>query len=357
MERLKAVLLVGGLGTRLRPLTNDRPKSIVPVLNRPVLEHTLAYLKQYGIKDIIITLNYLPEVIEDYFGDGSKFGVNLAYFMETEPRGTAGAVKNAESYLDSPFFVLNGDIFTDLDLTEMYAFHRKRKAQATIALTQVEDPSAFGVVDTEPDGRVKKFIEKPPRGTASSNWINAGTYILEPDVLSEIPAGVNHMFERGLFPHLVNTGKPVYGYPYKGYWLDMGTPGQYYNINMDFLNCKISNTLVKKNGPKPVYNKKNISMHPSASIKGCVIIGDGCEIGTGVKVIGPAVIGKNCRLNDGAVVENSILWDGVTVGENSRVNRCIISSGTVIPAEASLEGNIVTPAETLSLNLPDRTEK
>jgi len=357
MERPKAVLLVGGLGTRLRPLTNDRPKSIVPVLNRPVLEHTIVYLKQYGIKDIIITLNYLPEVIEDYFGDGSKFGVNLAYFMEKEPRGTAGAVKNAESYLDSSFFVLNGDIFTDLDLDEMYAFHRKRKAQATIALSYVKDPSAFGVVDTEPDGLVKRFIEKPPPGTAPSNWINAGTYILEPEVLAEIPPGIHHMFERGLFPHLVNTGKPVYGYPYKGYWLDMGTPAQYYNINMDFLNSRITNTLAKKNELKPVYNKKQVSVHASASITGHVVIGNGSEIGPGVKVIGPAVIGKDCRLNDGAVIENSVLWDGVTVGDNSQVNRCIISSGTVIPGGQNLEGSIVTPAETVTLNLPDRTVK
>jgi len=357
MERLKAVLLVGGLGTRLRPLTNDRHKSIVPVLNRPVLEHTIAYLKQYGIIDIIITLNYLPEVIEEYFGDGSKFGVNLAYFMEKEPRGTAGAVKNAESYLDSSFFVLNGDIFTDLDLAEMYAFHRKRKAQATIALSYVKDPSAFGVVDSEPDGLVKRFIEKPPPGTAPSNWINAGTYILEPEVLAEIPPGVHHMFERGLFPHLVNTGKPVYGYPYKGYWLDMGNPAQYYNVNMDFLNSKITNTLVKKNENKPVYNKKRVNIHPSASITGHVVIADGGEIGQEVKVIGPAVIGENCRLHDGAVVENSILWDGVTVGENCRVTRCIISSCTVIPADQNIGDNIVTPAEMVKLNLPDSAVK
>jgi mannose-1-phosphate guanylyltransferase len=352
MERLKAVLLVGGLGTRLRPLTNDRPKSIVPVLNRPVLEHTIAYLKQYGVNDIIITLNYLPEVIEDYFGDGSKFGVNLAYFMEKEPRGTAGAVKNAESGLDSAFFVLNGDIFTDLNLTEMYAFHRKRKAQATIALSYVKDPSAFGVVDTEPDGRVKRFIEKPPPGTAPSNWINAGTYILEPEVLAEIPPGVHHMFERGLFPHLVNTGKPVYGYPYKGYWLDMGTPAQYFNINMDFLNSKINDTLAKKNENKPVYNKKQVTIHESASITGHVIIGDGGEVGQGVTINGPVVIGKDCRLSDGAVIENSILWDGVTIGENSHINRCIISSGTVIAADQNIEDNIITPAETVTLNLP-----
>jgi mannose-1-phosphate guanylyltransferase len=165
------------------------------------------------------------------------------------------------------------------------------------------------------------------------------------------------MFERGLFPHLVNTGKPVYGYPYKGYWLDMGNPAQYYNVNMDFLNSKITNTLVKKNENKPVYNKKRVNIHPSASITGHVVIADGGEIGQEVKVIGPAVIGENCRLHDGAVVENSILWDGVTVGENCRVTRCIISSCTVIPADQNIGDNIVTPAEMVKLNLPDSAVK
>jgi mannose-1-phosphate guanylyltransferase len=357
MERPKAVLLVGGMGTRLRPLTNDRPKSIVPVLNRPVLEHTIAYLKQYGIHDIIITLNYLPEIIEDYFGDGSKFGVNLAYFMEQQPRGTAGAVKNAESYLDNTFFVLNGDIFTDLDLREMYTFHRKNKAQATIALTHVDNPTAFGVVDTETDGLVKRFIEKPPPGTAPCNWINAGTYILEPEVLAEIPPGIHHMFERGLFPHLVNTGKPVYGYQYQGYWLDMGTLAQYFNISMDFLDSKIPNLLFKFSGNKPVYNKKYIDLHKSAVIQPPAVVDDGCVIGAGVKIIGPAVIGKNCRLNDGAVIENTIIWDGVTIGENARAKGCIISSGTVIPNDQTIENSVVTPAETAAFSLPGRTGK
>ena len=222
MEKIQAVLLVGGMGTRLRPLTNDRPKSIVPVVNRPVLEHTLNYLKRFGIRDIIITLNYLPEVIEDYFGDGSQFGVNLTYFMEEKPRGTAGAVKNAESYLESTFFVLNGDVFTDMDLNDMLAFHRKKKSETTIALTRVENPSAFGVVETDEKNRVKRFIEKPPPGTETTNWINAGTYILEREVLDAIPPDCHHMFENGLFPHLVNTGKAVYGYPYKGYWTGYG---------------------------------------------------------------------------------------------------------------------------------------
>jgi mannose-1-phosphate guanylyltransferase len=355
LERLKAVLLVGGLGTRLRPLTNDRPKSIVPVLNRPVLEHTIAYLKYYGIRDIIITLNYLPEVIEDYFGDGEKFGVKLTYFMEEEPRGTAGAVKNAESYLDETIFVLNGDVFTDLNLAEMLAYHRKKKAQATIALIQVDNPSAYGVVETNDKGKVQRFIEKPPPGTETTNWVNAGTYILEREVLDVIPPGCNYMFERGLFPQLLQTGRPVFGYSYKGYWLDMGTPEHYHKINRDFMNAKINNQLFKDSINKTQYNKKHVDIHKSAIIKEPVVIGEGCNIGVGVKVTGPSAIGRDSRIYDNVLIEDSIIWDGVTIGANTRVKGCIISSGTNIPDNQMIENSIVTPGQVVPLAKNENT--
>jgi mannose-1-phosphate guanylyltransferase len=348
LERLKAVLLVGGLGTRLRPLTNERPKSIVPVLNKPVLEHTIAYLKHYGIRDIVITLNYLPEVIEEYFGDGTDFGVKLTYFMEEEPRGTAGAVKNAESYLDGPFFVLNGDIFTDLNLMDMLSFHRKRKATATIALTQVENPSAYGVVETTDKSRVKRFIEKPPPGTETTNWINAGTYILEREVLDMVPPGCSYMFERGLFPQLLQTGRPVFGYQYKGYWLDMGTPAHYREINRDFMQSRL-NCMLYNNISKPIYDKKNLRIPKTAVITPPVIIDDGCSIGEGVRIIGPSAIGRNCRIQAHAVIEDSIIWDGVTIGAGTHIKGSVISNGTVIPDNEVVENSIITPGQTILL--------
>jgi mannose-1-phosphate guanylyltransferase len=357
LEKLKAVLLVGGLGTRLRPLTNDRPKSIVPVLNRPVLEHTLAYLKFYGIRDIVITLNYMPEVIEDYFGDGERFGVKLTYFMEEEPRGTAGAVKNAESYLDGSFFVLNGDVFTDMNLADMLAFHRKKKAQATIALTYVENPSAFGVVETNDKGKVQRFIEKPPPGTETTNWINAGTYILERNVLDVIPPGCNYMFERGLFPQMLQTGRPVYGYPYKGYWLDMGTPASYYTISKDFMSSRINNLLYKNIRNTPQYNKKSVNIHKSVVIKTPAVIDDGCSIGEDVQIIGPVVIGRDCRIKEHVIIEDTIIWDGVTIGANTRVKGCIISSGTVIGENQIIENSIITPGQILPLANTISTQK
>lgn len=238
MESLKAVILVGGEGTRLRPLTYGMPKAMVPVLNRPFLEHTIAYLKNYKVKNIILALSYLPEVVQNYFGDGSNSGVQLNYAVEDNPLGTAGAVKNAERYLSSTFVVLNGDVFIGLDIADMLAFHRSKGAKATIALTWVDNPCAFGVVETDSNGRVRRFIEKPSPARVTTNWINAGIYLLEPEVLEHVPTNAHYTFERGLFPLLLELGEPVYGYPFSGYWLDMGTPGKYLRLNCDLLLSK-----------------------------------------------------------------------------------------------------------------------
>jgi mannose-1-phosphate guanylyltransferase len=355
LSKLKAVILVGGPGTRLRPLTDNLPKSIVPVLNRPVLEHTLAYLKQYGVEDVILTLSYLPEAIRDYFGDGKKCGVRLTYCIEKEPLGTAGAVKNAEAYLDGSFFVLNGDLFMDMNLAEMLEFHRKKKAKATISLTWVDNPSAFGVVETDSYQRVKAFIEKPPPDEVTTNWINAGMYILEPEVLKEIPAEQHHMFEKGLFPRLLEIGKPVYGYTYRGYWLDMGTPGKYFSLNMDLLTEKINSPLSLGHGKDGIYYGENVEVDKSAVITAPAVIGSSCRIGRGAHITGPVIIGQDCRLHDGVNIENTILWERVNIGTNSRLNRCIISSDTVISDSRSITDSVVTPAHTIPLVIPDRS--
>jgi len=350
LRGMKAVILVGGPGTRLQPLTDNRPKSMVPVLNSPIMEHTLAYLKQFGIEDIILTLSYLPDVIQDYFGDGSRCGVHLTYCLEKEPRGTAGAVKNAEAYLDSSFFVLNGDVFTDMDLADMLAFHRKKEAMATISLTWVDNPSAFGVVETDVNQRVKRFIEKPPLMEATTNWINAGTYILEPEVLKHMPANRHYMFENGLFPHLLSVGAPVSGYPYRGYWLDMGTLEKYFSLNTDLLLSRISSPLIhdfKKGG---VNHGPGVNIHPSAVLTPPVMIDSGCLIGRGVHVKGPAVMGRDCRLEDGASVENVIMWDDVSIGANSRLTRCIVGSNTVIGNNQNVENQVITPSQNVPLS-------
>jgi mannose-1-phosphate guanylyltransferase len=346
-QGIKAVLLVGGLGTRLRPLTDNRPKSFLPVLNHPFLEHTIVYLKNHGITDIILTLNYLPDVIQNRFGDGREYGVHLTYCIEKDPLGTAGAVKNAEKYLDEAFFVFNGDVFTDMNLVDMLAFHRRAKAKATISLTWVDNPSAFGVVETDINHRVKRFIEKPPLNEATTNWINAGVYILEPEVLGYIPAGQHYMFEKGLFPRLLDIDQPVYGYTYKGYWLDMGTPQKYFNLNMDLILSKTKSPLLIKLSNNGVDN----DIHSTAKIIGPTLIDRGCKIGPGVYLKSPVIIGKECIIREGAILEKAILWDNVSIGKNSQLNNCIIGSNTVIADNIKIKDSVVTPSSTVPLSV------
>jgi NDP-sugar pyrophosphorylase family protein len=351
LQRLKAVILVGGMGTRLRPLTDICPKPIVPVLNYPFLEHSLAHLKQFGIVDVILAMSYLPDAIPEYFEDGERFGMRLTYCIEKEPLGTAGAVKNAAAYLDSPFIVFNGDdVFIEMDLHEAFTFYCEKRAKATIFLTRVEDPSAFGVVETDKNQKVQRFIEKPPPGTTMTNWINAGGYILDPEVLEYIPSGQHYMFENGLFPSLLSMQAPVYGYHYKGYWMDMGTPEKYYSLNMDLLQSKVHSPLIRESRREEgIYCSPDITIHPSAVITAPAIIGGGCRIGKEVHITGPATIGRDCILEDGTRLENAILWDGVRVGAGARLNRCIVSSNAIIGMNQDVNGCVVTPLQTVSL--------
>jgi mannose-1-phosphate guanylyltransferase len=349
LGELTAVILVGGPGTRLRPLTDDLPKSLVPVLNRPVMEHTITYLKSFGIVDIILTLSYLPDAIRERFGDGRDYGARIAYRLEEPPLGTAGAVKNTEADLDGTFVVLNGDIFTDLDLAAMLAFHRERRAAATISLSYVDDPSAYGVVEMDDNRRVQRFVEKPPRDQAASHWINAGTYILDPQVLDHIPSGEHYMFENGLFPDILSRDLPVYGYPYRGYWLDMGTPAKYFTVNMDMLRSRIKSAAGDATVPDGVDYGPDVSVHAAASVTAPTLIGGGCRLGRGARVAGPVIMGRDCRIGEGAEIENSILWDGVRIGAGARLDRCIIASGVSVPAGETLSNTVMTAARSAPL--------
>ncbi len=333
---LKAVILVGGEGTRLRPLTYDTPKSMVPVLNRPFFEHTLAHLKKYHIKEIVLAVNYHPELIRDYFGDGDNFGIKLIYSVEHTPLGTAGAVKNAERYLDGTFSVLNGDIFYDLDMAAMLAFHRARGAKATIALTWVDNPCAYGLIETDDNKKVKRFIEKPSPDRVTTNWINAGTYILEPEVLKHVPANSFYMFEKGLFPLLLELGEPVYGYPSSGYWLDMGTPENYLKLNYDLLLSKARCNLFDSLNQDTILLGEKCEVHPEARISAPAIIGSNVKISKGVVLKGPVVIGPDCHLGEDTVVEKAVLWKGVSIGTGAVLKQCIIGSYTTIGNNAEV---------------------
>ncbi len=343
VTQMKAVLLVGGEGTRLRPLTCNTVKAMVPILNQPFFAHLLAYLASHGVDDIVVTLCYLPDRIGSRFADGRSWGVTLTYVMEETPLGTAGAVKNAEQHLDGDFFVFNGDIITNIDLRAMLAFHRRKQAVATIALTPVEDPSAYGVVDTGPDGRVRRFIEKPPRDQAPTNMINAGIYVLDASVLRGVPQGRQCMFERQVFPDLLAAGAPVYAFPTTDYWIDIGTPEKYRQVQYDLLQGRCSSQL-EDAGPGV---GASLHIDPTAAVEGQVRFGHHCSVGAGARILGPTVLGDGCTVLDGATVDRSIVWKGARVGRGAAVRECVIGErtsigdGAVVEAAAVLGDSVV----------------
>ncbi len=325
---MKAVILAGGEAIRLHPLTCSTAKIMVPVLNHPLLEHLINYLKKHSIVDIIIALGKQVEQIQSYFGDGSKFGVRIAYSVEHFPMGTAGAVKNAERFLDKPFIVFNGDIFTDIDLTAMMDLHCEKKASASIALTPVEDPTIYGVVETDAGNRVKRFVEKPSWDEVTTNMINAGIYILEPEILNYIPPKVFFTFERNVFPAALERGQAIYGYPSEAYWIDIGTPEKYLRLNHDLLPRYIGDKEVEFEGESVV--------HPQVQIEGPVIIDQGCFIGKNSIIRGPAVIGSGCQIEEGATVEEAVLWQNCKVGKGAKLKNCVVASNCYIGDESEV---------------------
>lgn len=353
---MKAVILVGGEGTRLRPLTCNTPKPMLPLVNRPLLEHVVAYLRRYGIDDIVLSMCYKPDVIRGHFGGGAPFGAHLAYEVEQEPLGTAGAVKNAERHLGSEtFFVFNGDIITDLDLGAMLDFHRSRGSKATIALTPVEDPTAYGLVETDADGRVRQFLEKPSWDRVTTNMINAGTYILEPDVLSLIPPNAYYMFERGLFPLLLQRKDQICGYPSDAYWLDIGTPQKYLTAHLDALGGKISLGMLGTCAKDGVWLGEGCTIAPTAKIVPPVVLGAGVEIDQNATLIGPLVVGDHCQIGREAVLEGSVVWRGTSIGQQVSVKGCLVGANCTIDAGASLSGGAVM-ADGCSIGTGNRLE-
>lgn len=341
-EAMKAVILVGGEGTRLRPLTCKTSKAMVPILNMPFLEYLIRYLQEHGIRDIILAMSYLPDRIQGYFSDKAELGSQLSYLIEAEPLGTAGAVKNAEALLDEPFFVFNGDILTAIDLTDMLRRHQKAKPRVSIALTPVENPTIYGVVETGAEGMVKHFVEKPSWENVTTNMINAGIYILEPEVLSGIPPSTRFSFEHDVFPHLLEQGEPILSFPSDAYWIDIGTPEKYIRVNHDLLSGKVpSLSHFWGNFNKGAQTGSNSDIHPEADIEGPVLIGEGCVIAKGAKVKGPAVLGPQCRVVEDASIEGAILWHDVKVGKKTVLRNCVIASNSHIQDESEVYDNCV----------------
>ena len=336
---MKAVILVGGEATRLQPLTCNIPKAMVPVLNIPFLEHVIRYLSSHQIKDITLAQSHLTQHVKSYFGNGKQFGVKLSYTVEDAPLGTAGAVKNAEGYLDGTFLVLNGDIFTDLDITAMIDYHRQRKATATIALTPVDDPTSYGLIETNAQGRVTRFLEKPKWSQVTTNMINAGTYVLEPEVLAQIPPQVNFSFEHGVFPLLLDQSQPIYAYPSSAYWIDIGTPEKYLQLHRDLLSGKSSQYPLAP-GEEVLIGEQS-SIHPTAQIKGAAVIGGNCTIGRKVKLTGPVVIGAGCTILENTVIEESIIWRNARLGQRVNLKNSIVADNCCLNTDSIIEDSIL----------------
>jgi mannose-1-phosphate guanylyltransferase len=326
---VQAVVLVGGEGTRLRPLTLETPKPMVPVMNVPFLERTLRRLQEAGIEDVILPAGYLPDAITSYFGDGSRLGLRLRYVIEETPLGTAGALKNVERFIDGPFFVLNGDVLTSLDLRAMLDYHRRKGGIGTIHLVPVEDPSRFGCVVHDATGRVERFVEKPPAGEEPTNEINAGTYLLERDVLDRIPAGRPVSIERETFPQLIAVGdRPLYAYTTTDYWIDLGKPEAYLDAHRHIFDG------IMPLGLTPEVDGPGRETIPASAVRPPIFVGAGCRVAPDA-VVGPyAVLGDGCTVEPGAVVADSLLWDGVTVERDARIGWAIVASRARIGAGA-----------------------
>jgi mannose-1-phosphate guanylyltransferase len=324
---LKAVILVGGEGTRLRPLSCDTPKPMMPIANKPFIEYIINQLKQYSIRDIIFSACYLPERIKDYLGDGSKREINITYVTEEKPLGTAGAVKNVEQYLNETFLVFNGDVLSDLNLDQIIKYHFDRKSKVTIALTAVEDPTIYGLVELNKDDSILSFLEKPSWDQVTSNLINAGTYVLEPEVLNYIPEGKNYSFERGLFPTLLEHKEPMFGSVSDSYWLDIGTPAKYILAHRDILEGKIDFKFEGEEIKHGIWIGKNTEIDPSAKLANPLLIGSDCKIGSHAKIAGLTVIGNNCKVEEGAKLDACVVLDGCEIGKNAVVENSILGKG------------------------------
>ncbi|MCU0640996.1 MAG: NDP-sugar synthase [Candidatus Margulisbacteria bacterium] len=329
---MKAVIIAGGLGTRLRPLTYNTPKPIVPVANRPFILHQIELLKQHGITEIILNLHYLTDEIKSILGDGRKHGVKLYYSHEKQPLGTAGAVKNAEEFFDEePLLIFNGDVLTDINLSQIIAFHKKHKARATLTLTRVEDPTAYGLIVTDPHGVVTQFIEKPSweqvariKQLGTADTINAGIYVLDPKVFRNVPAGVPYSFERQLFPDLLAKGELVCGFISDRYWMDIGKPSQYRQAHEAILRNEVA---VRLHGTR---------------IDNRYWLGDHVKLAKSVKLSGPSIIGQKVTIADDCKIKDfAVIGDGVTIGKGSSLTGVIVWEGAKIGAETVLDGCII----------------
>jgi NDP-sugar pyrophosphorylase family protein len=325
---MKAILLAGGQGTRLRPLTLHRPKPIVPIFDRPFLQYQIDLVRRVPeIDEIVLSLNYQPRLIEEVFGDGSRFGVRLRYGVEPQPLGTGGAIKFAAGDArGEPIVVFNGDVFTSVDLAALLALHRERRASATIVLTPVENPSAYGLVETDEAGNISAFLEKPSPDEIRCNTINAGIYVLEPETLDRIAADTVCSIEREYFPSLIKNGEIFVAHVSSGYWIDIGTPAKYRQAHRDIMAGRfLAPPFTNAAGTAVISPEARVDA--GATIEAPCFIDAGAVVARGARVGANSVIGARCHVGEGAVIDGAILWPDTRVDRDARVGAALVGSG------------------------------
>jgi NDP-sugar pyrophosphorylase family protein len=338
---MKAILLAGGKGTRLRPLTIHTPKPIVPIFERPFLHYQLDLLKQVPeIDEVILSLNYQPRRIEEIFGDGSEAGLPIRYVVEPAPLGTAGAVRYAGESLHESIVVFNGDVLTEIDLAAVIALHRERKAKATIVLTPVDNPTAYGLVETDDAGNVLRFLEKPNPDEITCDTINAGIYILEPETFDRIPKDTPWSIERSFFPSLIERHETFIAYTYRGYWIDIGTPEKYVQVHRDIMDGRY-HTPPFNGAPATSWVSPRARVEDGAVLKAPCFVDEGAVVKSGA-TIGPyAVVGRQCQVEEHAAIDRSIVWANTRISQDATVRESILGRQCHIGRSASIENGVV----------------
>jgi mannose-1-phosphate guanylyltransferase/phosphomannomutase len=338
---VKAVIMAGGEGTRLRPLTSNAPKPLLPMADRPMMEHVIRLLARHGISDIVVTVAFMANAVRDYFGDGAEFGVSLTYVDEPSPLGTAGSVRNAAELLDDRFLVISGDVITDIDLTQVVAFHEAREALATIALTPVENPLEFGIVITHEDGSIERFLEKPTWGQVFSDTINTGIYVLEPDIFEFVDPGRPVDFSADVFPRLLRERQALFGAITHGYWEDVGTLDAYLRVHKDVLDQMVQLGVPGFQVADGVWVGQGTEIGPDVEIVGPAVIGPDCTIEAGSRLGAYTVLGSHCRVLANVDLDRCVLHDSVYVGQGSRLRGTVVGKGVNIRANVRAGEGVV----------------
>ena len=339
---MKAVVMAGGEGSRLRPLTIRRPKPMVPIVGKPVMEHILNLLKRHGITEVVITVQYLASNIEDYFGNGSQFGMRITYSREDVPLGTAGSVKNAEDQLTEPFLVISGDALTDYNLTDIIKYHQEKKAMATLTLAHVHNPLEYGVIITNEEGHITQFLEKPSWGEVFSDTINTGIYVLDPKIFSYFEKNKQFDFSQELFPMMLKNGDPIYGYISNGYWCDVGNLSEYMRANADVLQGRVDVEIPAKNIGGNIWCEESVEIAEEAQLYGPLYLAHDCKIKAGAIIHGPSTIGHYTIIDERAQVDRSIVWNNSYIGERAELRGALVGSSTSIKSKAVMfEGSVI----------------